>query len=53
MFICICNAISDKKIVELAHAKSVADIFRECGVKVKCGICLPMIRQILYDIKKK
>jgi len=49
MYICICNAISDRSVRGCA-ANSVADIFRSHGTKPQCGQCVPHMRQLLAEL---
>ena len=51
MYVCICNALRDKQLAELAAtgAESVADVFRGCNARPQCGRCLPDIAEIIED----
>jgi bacterioferritin-associated ferredoxin len=51
MYVCICNAITDKKIRQAAEA-GVRDLWqlqRELGVASNCGACKEMAVQILRE----
>lgn len=43
MYVCICNALSERKIRESASqngpVRAVADIFRSLGAEPECGKC--------------
>jgi len=51
MYVCICNALKDKEVAEAARgdARCVAEVFRKCGTRPKCGKCLPDVAQIIED----
>ena len=51
MYVCICNAITDKQIRQAAEA-GVRDLWqlqRELGVASNCGACKEMAVQILRE----
>ncbi|PHS17591.1 MAG: hypothetical protein COA86_09905 [Kangiella sp.] len=51
MYICICNAITDKKILE-AQSKgcdSIDDIMQELGVGDSCGKCIVKAENLLIE----
>jgi bacterioferritin-associated ferredoxin len=49
MYVCICNAISDRQARSYTDsgACSVAAFYRSLGVKPKCGKCVPALRDML------
>lgn len=49
MYVCICNAISDRQARSHTDsgACSVAAFYRSLGVKPKCGKCVPALRDML------
>jgi len=48
MYLCICNAITDRQAHSCDIARcSVADFFGALGVKPKCGKCVPTVRELL------
>ena len=49
MYVCICNAISDRQARSHADSAgcSVAAFYRALGVKPKCGKCAPALRDML------
>jgi bacterioferritin-associated ferredoxin len=49
MYLCVCNAITDRDARAQARADcpTVAMIYRSLGVKPKCGKCVPLMRQLL------
>ena len=48
MYLCICNAITDRQARSRSSAScSVAAFYRALGVKPKCGKCVPLVRQML------
>ncbi len=54
MYVCICHALNDRDVekAKCDGACRAGDIHRHYGVKVQCGRCLPMIRQLLDTDKK-
>ncbi len=56
MYICLCNAISDKNIKKAVDngAKTVACVYKANDCKMQCGKCACQIKDILLDkINKK
>ena len=51
MYICICNAITDRDIAQAAEcgARSSEDLARELGVGLGCGRCTSCAKSILVD----
>ncbi len=48
MYLCICNAITDRQARARGTAScSVAAFYRALGIKPKCGKCVPLIREML------
>jgi bacterioferritin-associated ferredoxin len=49
MYVCICNAISDRQARSHTDSAgcSVAAFYRALGVKPKCGKCVPVVREML------
>jgi len=50
MYICLCNAITDRDLhthAAAGGASSVAMVYRALGVEPKCGKCVPFVRQAL------
>jgi bacterioferritin-associated ferredoxin len=48
MYLCICNAITDRQARSQRSAScSVAAFYRALGVKPKCGKCVPLVREML------
>ncbi len=49
MYICLCNAITDRDV--RAHGAvegcSVATVYQALGVRPQCGKCVPFVRQML------
>ena len=52
MYVCLCNAITDREFC--AHAKSgnrtVSTVYQSVGAKPKCGKCVPYVRQLLKQL---
>ncbi|MGQ0697241.1 MAG: bacterioferritin-associated ferredoxin [Panacagrimonas sp.] len=51
MIVCICKAVSDKRIRRLVGegAISLRDVSRELGVGTCCGKCVPHAREVLIE----
>jgi len=52
MYICICKAVSDKRLqqaVNVGDVVSLRDLTRELGVGTGCGKCIPAARQALGE----
>jgi bacterioferritin-associated ferredoxin len=51
MIVCICKAVSDKRIRRAASegVVSLRDLSRELGVGTCCGKCVPQAREILAE----
>jgi len=54
MYVCICNAITDKQIRKAAESgvKDLWDLQRELGVAAGCGSCKEMASEILSDYRQ-
>jgi bacterioferritin-associated ferredoxin len=52
MYVCLCNAITDRDIRAQAacECSTVAMIYRSLGAKPKCGKCVPLVRQMLRQV---
>ena len=51
MYVCLCNAISDKHVRACAGQGrcSVSDVYRARGCQAQCGKCAGSIRAILQE----
>jgi bacterioferritin-associated ferredoxin len=51
MYICICNAITDRDIAKAAEqgARSEEDLARDLGVGLGCGRCTSCAKSILVE----
>jgi bacterioferritin-associated ferredoxin len=48
MYLCICNAITDRQArSQCSESCSVAAFYRALGVRPKCGKCVPLVREML------
>ena len=48
MYLCICNAITDREArSHCSTSCSVSAVYRALGVKPKCGKCVPLVREML------
>ncbi|GAB3251268.1 bacterioferritin-associated ferredoxin [Chitinimonas naiadis] len=55
MYVCICNAVTDKQIRRAVHdgCDSMRDLRMELGVAGCCGKCAPDARALLLDSKRE
>ena len=55
MYVCICNAITDKQICQAAESgvTSLWELQKELGVASNCGKCGEMAVQILRETNAK
>lgn len=54
MYICICNAICDKRInnaIDDGH-HSVKQVYSACGAKERCGSCASDIKNMIHEKRK-
>ena len=53
MYVCICNALREKEVEAAAggDARSVADVFRRCNARPRCGKCLHDVAQKIEDAR--
>jgi bacterioferritin-associated ferredoxin len=51
MYVCLCNGLTDRQVRAVAQATgcSPAGVHRCLGVRMQCGKCLPMMREILRE----
>jgi len=51
MYICLCNAITDRQIVEAAHggARTDEDLAHGLGVGITCGRCRTCAKELLME----
>ncbi len=49
MYICLCNAVTDRAIRHAASTpgRSVSDVYRALGCAPQCGKCVPVVRDML------
>lgn len=55
MYICLCNAITERQIVQAAEsgARSPEDLANELGVGLGCGRCTSCAKSLLLDTVAK
>ena len=55
MYVCICNALRDKELAAAAgdNVRSVAEVFRRCSARPKCGKCLPDVAEMIEAARAK
>ena len=51
MYICVCKAVSDKRIAQLAGegVVSLRELVRQTGLGTGCGKCVPEAREHLHQ----
>ncbi|MDH3432881.1 MAG: bacterioferritin-associated ferredoxin [Gammaproteobacteria bacterium] len=54
MYVCVCNAITDKQIRKAAKsgARTVWDLQSELGVATGCGSCMDAASEILQESRR-
>jgi len=55
MYVCVCNAITDKQIRKAAEsgARNVWDLQSELGVAAGCGSCMEAASDILRESRQQ
>lgn len=51
MYVCLCHALTDREVrAKAAHSgASLATVYRNLGVRPKCGKCVPFVRAIVDE----
>ena len=51
MYVCICNAFTEKQVSTAIHTgvSSPAGVFRHLGCTPQCGKCVPTVRRMVKD----
>ena len=51
MYICICNALSDRELMDAVSQGHgcVDDVYRACGAERQCGSCAEQISEMMRD----
>lgn len=55
MYVCICNALTDKEIAEICRdpkVRTVEDVFRALGAEQVCAKCSEEVEDLLAARKK-
>jgi len=52
MYVCLCNGLTDRQVRGVAQSVgcSAASVHCTLGIRVRCGKCLPMMREILREV---
>lgn len=52
MYICLCNALTERQVREAAAAGdgSTDGVYRTFGTQPRCGKCVPLVEGILRDV---
>jgi bacterioferritin-associated ferredoxin len=52
LYICLCNALTDRKLRQAAAAGCATpnEAYAACGCRAQCGQCVKAVRQLLRDI---
>lgn len=55
MYVCICNAITDRQICHAIDqgCGSVSDVFRRVGEKPNCGKCVPDLCRMVRSARRR
>lgn len=52
MYICICNALTDRRLKDAIAAnpdQRPEDVHAACGCRTKCGKCLTVVKEMLQN----
>ncbi len=53
LYICLCNALTDRQITKVAREQGVArpsEVYESCGCRAKCGQCVHAILGLLQEV---
>lgn len=53
MYLCICNALTDRKLKEVitqGQSATAADVYQACGCRAQCGECVKAIKSMLGEL---
>jgi len=55
MYVCVCNAITDKQIRKAAEcgARNIRDLQSKLGVATNCGSCKEVATEILQESRQQ
>ena len=55
MYVCVCNAITDKQIRKAAKAgvRTIRDLQSKLGVATGCGACTEVASEILQETRQQ
>ncbi|WP_303812063.1 (2Fe-2S)-binding protein [Sandarakinorhabdus limnophila] len=54
MIVCVCNALKERDVREAARVAGKScpkAAYAQLGCRVKCGQCLPFVKEILADAR--
>lgn len=52
MYICICNALTDRRLRQAAHetgSERPGEIYAACGCRAQCGSCVKSVLALIRD----
>jgi bacterioferritin-associated ferredoxin len=52
VYICICNALTDRKLKEAIAASDSQcpkEVYAACGCRAKCGKCVDLVKDLLRE----
>lgn len=53
MYLCICNALTDRKLKDVITERgsaNAADVYQACGCRAQCGECVKAIKAMLREL---
>ena len=55
MYLCICNAITDRQVRALAESgiTQAQDVYRALGCAPQCGKCIPYVQETLSQAARR
>ncbi len=52
MYLCICNALTDRKLKNViiqGNSANAAEVYEACGCRAKCGECVKMVKAMIQE----
>jgi bacterioferritin-associated ferredoxin len=53
VYLCICNALTDRKLKEVitqGNNANAAEVYEACGCRAKCGECVKLIKTMMQEL---
>jgi bacterioferritin-associated ferredoxin len=51
MYICLCNALTDRHVLDAVHAgaRRPSEVYQACACAAQCGTCSPVVRRMVDE----